>query len=83
MPVTKLVNLRKHRARNININAVSVTELVTMLATRSVEEVARKIRVHPSTIRTRLKRHGVTVGETRPDDGKTARQRIREREGVV
>jgi pyruvate/2-oxoglutarate dehydrogenase complex dihydrolipoamide acyltransferase (E2) component len=86
MPLTKLVTLRgrrpKHRVRNVRMNRVPTTELVRMLATMSVPQVAREIGVSVSAVRHRLAHHRITIGEGRPDDGLTVRQRIREREGV-
>jgi hypothetical protein len=86
MPLTKLVTLRgrrpKHRVRNLRMGRVSTLDLVRMLATMSVPEAARKIGVSVSAVRHRLAHHRITIGEGRPDDGKTVRQRIREREGI-
>jgi predicted transcriptional regulator len=53
-----------------------------MLATMTVTEAAREIGVTPKAVRARLEYHRITIGEGRPDDGTTVRQRIREREGV-
>jgi hypothetical protein len=86
MPLTKLVNLRgrrpTHRVRNVRMSRVPIGELVRMLATMTVTEAAREIGVTPKAVRARLEYHRITIGEGRPDDGTTVRQRIREREGV-
>ena len=81
------LNPMRNGAPTGRFSSTPLSEIVPLLVDRSLADVAREIDVKPGTLWHRLRKHGYTVRSIREaarrrSDGKTVRQRIREREAT-
>ena len=56
--------------------AGELTEIVTVLATLSTNEIAKTLGVNPKALRSALRRHGISIRVLREHGKKTAKERI-------